>query len=408
MTRPSSVRSPLAPRPGSGPPGVYLDHAATSPVCPEAAEAVLHGMCVTGNPSSRHAAGDEAKEALDSSRVQLAALLDCSADDVVFTGGGSEADALAVLGTVLAAGERRVHVITTAIEHSAVLESCAFAAELGAEVTVLRPDSRGWLDPDDVRDALRPNTALVSVMHANNETGVLQPVADIAEIAHRAGALMHTDAVQTAGKASLAGIGADLVSVSAHKFYGPKGVGALKVAPGVRLSPLIRGGSQEHGLRAGTENVPGILGMAAAATQALWHLGDPAFEEHRQALRARLLAGLREADGLQVNGEGAPGVPETLNVSFDGIRGDTLVDVLAAHGICVSAGSACHAGSDEPSHVLTAMGVTAERARASVRFSPGRTTTLAEVTEAAAATVEAVGKLRALGPVTVPRQPSHA
>ncbi|MEV0781228.1 cysteine desulfurase family protein [Streptomyces sp. NPDC050433] len=405
MTHPSSVRDPLPALPD--PTGIYLDHAATSPVCPEAAEAVLRGMRITGNPSSRHAAGDKAKEALESSRVQLAELLDCSADDVVFTGGGSEADALAVCGTVLAAADRRVHVITTAIEHSAVLESCAFAAELGAEVTIVGPDSRGWIDPDDIRRALRPNTALVSVMHANNETGVLQPVADIAEIAHGAGALMHTDAVQTAGKVSLADIGADLVSVSAHKFYGPKGVGALKVAPHVTLSPLIRGGSQEHGLRAGTENVPGILGMAAAATEALRHLADPAFEEHRRTLRTALLTALREADGLEVNGHGAPCVPETLNVSFTGIRGDTLVDVLAVHGICVSAGSACHAGSDEPSHVLTAMGIAAERARSSIRFSPGRTTTLADIAEAATATVEAVGKLRALGPALVP-QPSHA
>lgn len=405
MTRLSSVPSPSLP--GTGGTGVYLDHAATSPVCPEAAEAVLRGMSITGNPSSRHAAGDEAKEALESSRAQLAALLDCGPDEVVFTGGGSEADALAVVGTVLAAEHRGAHVITTAIEHSAVLESAAMAREFGAEVTVLRPDSRGWIDPDDVRRALRPNTVLVSVMHANNETGVLQPVADIADIAHRAGVLMHTDAVQTAGKVSLSGIGADLVSVSAHKFYGPKGVGALKVASGVRLAPLIRGGSQERGMRAGTENVPGVLGMGAAASAALRHVDDPAFEEHRHKLRRRLLKGLEEAGGIEINGAGAPCVPETLNVSFAGVRGDTLVDILAVYGICVSAGSACHAGSDEPSHVLTAMGIPAERARSSVRFSPGRTTTTLAVEEATARVVEAVARLRALGPADVP-QPAHA
>ncbi|TXL83698.1 cysteine desulfurase family protein [Streptomyces sp. IB2014 016-6] len=402
MTHLSSVPSPSLP--GTG---IYLDHAATSPVCPEAAEAVLRGMNITGNPSSRHAAGDEAKEALESSRAQLAALLDCGFDEVVFTGGGSEADALAVVGTVLAAEHRGAHVITTAIEHSAVLESAAMARELGAEVTVLRPDSRGWIDPDDVRKALRPNTVLVSVMHANNETGVLQPVADIADIAHQAGVLMHTDAVQTAGKVSLTGIGADLVSVSAHKFYGPKGVGALKVASGVRLAPLIRGGSQERGMRAGTENVPGVLGMGAAASAALRHVDDPAFEEHRHTLRVRLLKGLEEAGGIEINGAGAPCVPETLNVSFAGVRGDTLVDILAVYGICVSAGSACHAGSDEPSHVLTAMGIPAERARSSVRFSPGRTTTVPAVEEATARVVEAVARLRALGPADVP-QPAHA
>ncbi|MET9509528.1 cysteine desulfurase family protein [Streptomyces flavidovirens] len=401
MTRPSSVLSPSPPQPGET--GVYLDHAATSPMCPEAVDAVVRGMTITGNPSSRHDAGDAAKEALESSREQMAALLGCTAEEVVFTGGGSEANALAICGTVLAAADRRVHVITTAIEHSAVLESCGFARELGAEVTILTPDGRGWIDPDDVRRALRPNTVLVSVMHANNETGVIQPVADIADIAHEAGALMHTDAVQTAGKQHLAATGADLVSVSAHKFYGPKGIGALKVAPGVRLAPLIRGGSQERGLRAGTENVPGVLGMAAAASVALRHLDDAALGEQRRQVRAHLLKGLQEAGDLVVNGAGAPCVPETLNVSFTGIRGDTLVDLLAVHGICVSAGSACHAGSDEPSHVLTAMGIPAERARAAVRFSPGRITTVEAVTQAAATTVDAVGRLRSLGPANVPQ-----
>ncbi|MFJ3213479.1 cysteine desulfurase family protein [Streptomyces flaveolus] len=397
---------PSPPTPTAGAAGIYLDHAATSPVCAEAAEAVMRGMRITGNPSSRHDAGDEAKDALETSRRQMAALLDCAPGDVVFTGGGSEADALAVVGTVLAAADRASHVITTAIEHSAVLESCAMAKELGAEITILRPDSSGWIDPDDVRRALRPHTVLVSVMHANNETGVLQPVADIADIAHEAGALMHTDAVQTAGKVSLAGLGADLVSVSAHKFYGPKGVGALKVAPGVRLAPLIRGGSQERGLRAGTENVPGILGMAAAAGAALRRLDDVAFQEHRHAVRARLLKELQAAGDITVNGQGAPCLPETLNVSFAGVRGDTLVDMLAVHGVCVSAGSACHAGSDEPSHVLTAMGIPAERARCAVRFSPGRTTSLDDVTAAAGHTAHLVGRLRALGPAGAP-QPSH-
>ncbi|QUW89939.1 Cysteine desulfurase IscS [Streptomyces sp. V17-9] len=405
MTRPSSVPSPQAPTAGDA--GIYLDHAATSPVCAEAAEAVLRGMHITGNPSSRHDAGDEAKDALETSRRQLATLLDCAPKDVVFTGGGSEADALAVVGTVLAATNRSTHVITTAIEHSAVLESCTMAGDLGAEITVLRPDSSGWIDPDDVRRALRPDTVLVSVMHANNETGVLQPVSEIADIAHAAGALMHTDAVQTAGKVTLTGLGADLVSVSAHKFYGPKGVGALKVAPGARLAPLIRGGSQERGLRAGTENVPGILGMAAAAGAALRHLNDPAFQEHRHALRAQLLKELQAVGGITVNGDGAPCMPETLNVSFAGVRGDTLVDMLAVHGVCVSAGSACHAGSDEPSHVLTAMGIPAERARSAVRFSPGRTTSLHDVTAAAALTADLVGRLRALGPANAP-QPTHA
>ncbi|MFC0598281.1 cysteine desulfurase family protein [Streptomyces palmae] len=400
MKPPSSA--PDRPEPPGGARGIYLDHAATSPVCPEAVEAVLRGMEITGNPSSRHGAGDEAHEALRSSREQLARLFGCTADEVVFTGGGSEADALAICGTVLAARDRTPHVITTAIEHSAVLESCGLARELGAQVTLVEPDGRGWVDPEAVRRALRPGTVLVSVMHANNETGVVQPVAEIAELAHQAGALMHTDAVQAAGKIPLAESGADLISVSAHKFYGPKGVGALKVAAGVRLAPLIRGGGQERGLRAGTENVAGVLGMAAAASAAVRRLADPGFQDHRHALRASLLKGLEQAGDLEVNGDTASCLPEILNVSFAGLRGDTLVDVLAVRGVCVSAGSACHAGSDAPSHVLTAMGLPAERAKAAVRFSAGRTTTVDAVTEAAATTVDAVTRLRSLGPAVPP------
>ncbi|MFI7175570.1 cysteine desulfurase family protein [Streptomyces spororaveus] len=405
MTSPSAVRSPD--QSADGRPGTYLDNAATSPLCPEAVEAVLRGMEITGNPSSRHAAGDAAKEALESSRAQLALLLDCAPEEVVFTGSGSEADALAICGTVLAAkgAGRPVHLITTALEHSAVLESCQLARELGAEVTVVAPDARGWVDPESVRRELRPDTALVSVMHANNETGVIQPVAQIAELAHRAGALFHMDAVQSAGKVPLTGIGADLVSVSGHKFYGPKGVGALKVARGVTLAPLVRGGSQESGLRAGTENVPGVLGMAAAAAAALEHLAEPGQRERRERLRERLLAALSAAGGVEVNGAGAPCLPDTLNVSFAGVRGDTLVDLLALHDVYVSAGSACHAGSDEPSHVLTAMGVPVARARAAVRFSAGRFTDERAVLSAAATTVGLVDRLRSLGPSLVPNPP---
>ncbi|MEW2491005.1 cysteine desulfurase family protein [Streptomyces sp. NPDC048411] len=396
MTHPSSVPSPSLPSEDET--GIYLDNAATTPICTPARQAVLDGMTITGNPSSRHEAGDHAKEALDASREQLAALLNCTPAEVVFTAGGSESDALAICGTVLAA-EQPVHLITTAIEHSAVLEACELARKLGAEVTIVNPDGRGWIDPDTIRQALRPNTALISVMQVNNETGVIQPISEIAAIAHQAGALLHTDAVQAAGKLPIPAE-ADLVSVSAHKFYGPKGIGALKVADHVRLAPLIRGGSQERGLRAGTENVPGILGMAAAARTALAHLDDPAVQAHRYALRDALLRGLGQAGDFHINGDGAPTLPDTLNISFTGLRGDTLVDVLAVHGVCVSAGSACHAGSDSPSHVLTAMGIPPEQAKAAIRFSTGHTTTLTEVEEAARLTVAAVGRLRALGPIT--------
>ena len=378
---------------------IYLDNAATTPLCSEAAGAIRSGLDLFGNPSSHHPIGEAALDAIDAARSQVAGLLGCPAEDVVFTGGGSEANAMAIVGTVLAHYDAcSVHIVTTGIEHSAVLQSCQLARELGAQVTVVAPDDRGWVDPDAVRHALRPDTTLVSVMHANNEVGVIQPIAEIARIVHEAGALLHTDAVQTAGKLDVAGLGADLVSISAHKFHGPKGVGALRVAPWVRLAPLIRGGPQESGRRAGTENTLGALGMAAAAEAALRRLGDPDYQRRRPRLRQVLLEALGDLDETRVHGQGAPCMPETVNISFGGVRGDTLVDVLAAQGVCASAGSACHAGSSRPSHVLSAMGVPAEWARAAVRFSFGGFTRSAELTAAAAIVVAEVGRLRALDP----------
>jgi cysteine desulfurase len=276
-----------------------------------------------------------------------------------------------------------------------VLESAHALRRRGVEITVVPPEPSGHIDPARVAAAIRPDTILVSVMHANNETGAIQPIETITELVHAAGVLMHVDAVQTAGKLPIHALAADMVSISAHKFGGPKGVGALRVAAGHTLEPLVCGGGQESGRRAGTENLPGVLGMAAAAAAVRPHLNDPGKRQRMWQLRVRFLDGLSELNGIRfhVNGHDLV-LPETLSVAFDGVRGDTVADMLDARGICVSTGSACHAGSDSPSHVLTAMGVSADHARATLRFSLGSATTAAEIDAAARETVQAVRHLR--------------
>ncbi|WDZ82838.1 cysteine desulfurase family protein [Micromonospora cathayae] len=371
---------------------VYLDYAATTPLGREAFDAIGRGMRLFGNPSSRHSVGQAAHEALGTARAQVAALLGCPAGEVVFTGGGSEAINLALRGT-FAPRHWRGHLVTTAIEHSAVLESAAALRRRGVDVTIVPPEPSGHVDPDRVAAALRPDTVLVSVMHANNETGAVQPVREITERAHAAGALMHVDAVQTAGKLPIDTLDADLVSISAHKFGGPKGVGALRLAAHHTVEPLVCGGGQEDGRRAGTENLPGVLGMAAAATAALPRLHDRSYRQQQWALRTRLLRHLGALDGVRVNATD-PVMAETVSVTFAGVRGDTVADVLDMHGICVSTGSACHAGQDSPSHVLTAMGLDVEQARATLRFSFGAGTTGADIDTAGRATVAAVEQVR--------------
>ncbi len=375
---------------------VYLDHAATTPLC-SAAEAGIHrGLGLYGNPSSRHGAGLAAHDALAEARERVATLLGGTPEEVVFTGGGSEAINLALQGTFAERGWRG-HLVTTAIEHSAVLECAAALARRGVAVTVVAPEPSGHVDPAKVAAALRPDTVLVSVMHANNETGAVQPVEEITSLAHDAGALVHVDAVQTAGKLPVDGLGADLVSVSAHKFGGPKGVGALRLAAGLTVEPLVHGGGQESGRRAGTENLPGVLGMAGAAAVAVEALRNDLVRVARRRLRKRLVDGLGVLDGVRLTTTD-PVMAETVSVSFAGVRADTLADVLDMRGICVSTGSACHAGQDSPSHVLTAMGVPAEVAKATVRFSFGHGTTGEDIDVAVAATVAAVEQLRGVRP----------
>ncbi|WP_459799876.1 cysteine desulfurase family protein [Herbidospora sp. RD11066] len=376
----------------SEPPVIYLDNAATSPLHPRAAAEMRRGLDLFGNPSSRHSVGQTSHEALAAARAQVAVLLGCAPEEVVFTGGGSEAINLALCGTFAAAGFRG-HLVTTGIEHSAVLESAGALRRRGVDVTVVPPLPSGHVDPDAVARELRPDTVLVSVMHANNETGAIQPVEEITRLVHAAGKAVHVDAVQTAGKLPVDRLDADLVSVSAHKFGGPKGVGALRLRAGHVLEPIVCGGGQEAGRRAGTENLVGILGMASAAAAALEHTGDPGYRARRWGMRLRLLDALAELGGVQVNASD-PVMAETVSVFFAGVRADALADVLDMQGVCVSTGSACHSGDDSPSHVLTAMGIDRDRARGTVRISFGHTTTVEDIDTAARRIVTAVHRLR--------------
>jgi cysteine desulfurase len=379
-------------------PRIYLDNNATTPVLPEVFEAMRpHFSEHFGNASSIHYHGQEAKAAIERSRLLVAQLLGCAAGEIVFTSGGTEADNLAVFGTV-APGD---HVITSTIEHHAVLNACGRLRELGAELTVVPVDGRGMIDPEDIRRALRPNTKLVSVMAANNETGVLQPIEEVGRIAAEADVCFHTDAVQAAGKVELnvGKIGCDLLTISGHKIHAPQGIGVLYVRKGTALRPTQYGGSHERSLRAGTENVPGIVALGKAAELAREGLSNGAVQR-LESLRDRLQAGLQESvEGVGVNGDGAPRVPNTANIYFDGIEGESLVIALDLKGLAASTGAACTSGATEPPHVLSAMGLSPERARASLRFSLGKQTTREEIDFALELIPETVARLRALSPV---------
>lgn len=370
---------------------VYLDYAATAPLHPDAAAAMLAAQGLIGNPSSAHSAGVEAAEALAAARRSIAALLGVDDDDVVFTSGGSESITMALWGVFAARGFSG-HLVTTSIEHSAVLENARALEELGVEVTVVDPGPTGHVDADDIAAAMRPNTALVSVMHANNETGAIQPVERIAVVTGAAGVPLHVDAVQTAGKIPIADLGAQLVSISGHKFGGPRGIGALAVAKDCRLSPLIRGGSQEHGRRAGTENVAGATGMAAAAQVCMARI-SPGYRDAARASRSRLLDGLQAIDGVHLN-TADPVLEETVSIRFDGIRADALADALDMQGIYLSTGSACHAHEDAVSHVLIAQGLSEAEARCAVRISFGPEFSFEDIDRVVDATIRAVERLR--------------
>jgi len=381
---------------------IYLDHNATTPVDAVAVEAMtgaLHNLF--GNASSVHYYGQQAKSALDDARSAVAALLGAEPAEIIFTSGGTEADNSAIRGVAEALEPTgRRHLITCGIEHEAVLNTFKALARRGWKTTVLPLDATGIVVPERLREAMTDDTALVSVMHANNEIGTVQPVAELAAIAHEKGALFHTDAVQSAGKIPLAvrTLGVDLAAVSAHKFYGPKGVGALWVKRGVRLSPFLSGGKQERNRRAGTENVAGIIGMGVAARAALQKMDA---EGARLAkLRDRLESGiLSSVSNTEVNGKRDARVPNTTNISFDRIEAESLLIALDLEGVAVSTGSACSSGTLEPSHVLKAMGLSSHRAQNSIRFSLGASNTDEQIDHVISILPRIVAKLRSLSTV---------
>jgi cysteine desulfurase len=376
---------------------VYMDANATTPLLPEVLEAMRpYWIERFGNASSIHLDGQQAHFAVDRARATLAEFLNCHDAEVVFNSGGTEGDNTALFG-LLRPGD---HFITTAIEHSAIMAAAERLAANGVEVTYVAPTASGLIEPAAIERALRTETRLISVMLANNETGVLQPVEEIGRIAKAAGAFFHIDAVQGAGKLPIdvRRFGCHLLSISAHKMHGPKGVGALFVRRGTPLEPLLVGGSHERRRRAGTENVPGIAGLAKAAELAMHSLEDGSIER-LTALRDRLEAGILALPGTGLNGGSAPRVANTTNIWFDHLEGEALVIALDLKGVAVSGGSACHSGATEPSHVLLAMGLDKTRARASLRFSLLKTATDADVDYALKVVPEAVAHLRAISPV---------
>ena len=378
---------------------IYLDHNATTPVAPPVADATARALRdIFGNPSSVHAYGQEAKTALDEARSAVARLIGAEPTEIVFTSGGSESNNLAIRGVAeAAAGAARRRLVAGAMEHEAVLRTLKALDGNGRTTALVKVDERGLVTPERLAEALTDDTALVSVMHANNEIGTIQPVAELAALAHERGALVHTDAVQSVGKipVDVRGLGVDLLSLSGHKFNGPKGAGALWIRRGTRLHAQMTGGRQERNRRAGTENLPAIVGLGAAARRLLDAPGKG--PDDVTGLRDRLEAGiLAEVPGTAVNGGESPRVGNTSNVSFHGVEAESLLIALDLEGIAVSTGSACSSGTLEPSHVLRAMGFAPHRAQNSIRFSLGLGNTRADVDRVVEILPDIVDRLRAL------------
>jgi cysteine desulfurase len=376
---------------------VYMDSNATTPVLPEVFEAMRpYYLESFGNASSIHHHGQHARAAVEHARESVARLLNCRAAEVVFTSGGTEGDNFALSG-LLREGD---HLIISNIEHHAVLHTAEALAKRGVEVTLIPVDHRGLVDPESIRRAIQPNTKLISVMMANNETGVLQPVEEIGKIAAETDVYFHTDAVQAAAKVEIdvKNIGCDLLSISGHKMHAPQGCGALFVSKGTLIEPMFYGGNHERQRRAGTENLPGIVGLGAAAEIAREGLANGSMQKVG-VLRDRLQKAVLELGETVVNGAGAPRVPNTTNIQINHIEGEALVIALDLKGVAVSTGAACSSGAIEPSHVLTAMGLTPDQARSSIRFSLGKHNTDADVDFAISVIPEVVGRLRSISPV---------
>ena len=381
---------------------IYLDYNATTPVDSAVLDAMLPYFAENfGNASSIHSPGQRARGAVDAARASVAALLGAKPSEIVFTSGGTESDNLALFGVVAASQEPRKHVITTAIEHHAVLNAAQALENIGADVTFIPVGREGTVDPEDIRRALKPETVLISVMYANNELGTIQPIEEIGRVAAAADVLFHCDAVQSAAKLPLDvnRLGVDLLSISAHKIYGPKGVGALYVRSGTPLEPQFYGGHHERDRRPGTENVPGIVGLGKAAELARKNLQTDC--ARITTLRNRFEDALLAACGdARVNGNRAQRVSNTLNISFHAAGGEALVIALDLQGIACSTGAACSSGAVGPSHVLLAIGLSPDEARSSLRLSLGRTTTAEEIDQAIAVIPQAFERLRALSPLS--------
>lgn len=380
---------------------IYLDYAATTPTHPEVVKAMLPYFTeVFGNPSSIYSCGQEAKGVLEESRAKVANLIGAQNEEIVFTSGGTEADNLAIKGTAYANENKGNHIITTSIEHHAVLETCKFLEERGFRITYLPVDEYGLVSPDDVRKAITDKTILISVMQANNEVGTIEPIAEIGKITREARIYFHTDAVQAAGHIpiNVDELGVDLLSMSAHKLYGPKGVGALYIRKGTKLLSFMHGGEQERGRRASTENIPGIIGFGKAAELAQQEMGEEA--ERVTFLRDKLINGLLERiDHIQLNGHPQKRLPNNINISVTFVEGESMCLNLDLAGICIATGSACSSSSIEPSHVLLALGIPPERAHGSLRFSLGKWSTEEEIDRVLEVLPQVVAKLRAMSPL---------
>lgn len=381
---------------------IYLDYAATTPLHPDVFEAMKPYFTEKfGNPSSIHSAGVEAREAIENARRTIANCLGASPDEIIFTSGGSESDNTAIKGVAYAMAHKGNHLITSKIEHHAVLEPFNFLQRQGYKVTFLPVDKYGIVEPDDVKKAINDKTILVSIMHANNEIGTIEPIAEIAKVCRERGIYLHTDAVQSFGaiNTKVDELGVDLLSISAHKFYGPKGIGVLYIRKGTRIESLLHGGAQEMGKRSSTHNVPGIVGMAYAADLAIKEMAQRV--EHTQRLRDRLIQFLKNnVDDLIFNGHPEKRLPNNCHIIVKYIEGEALLVRLDQLGIYVATGSACSSGSLEPSHVLTAIGIPIEDARGSLRITLGRLTTDSDIDYFCAHFPQIVKELRAISPIS--------
>ena len=379
---------------------IYLDHAATTPVHPDVLEAMMPYLTTQyANPSTLYAFGREARAAVEDAREKVAALIGADPSEIYFTAGATESDNWAIMGIASATESRGKHIITSAIEHHAVLGACEFLKRRGYEITIVPVDGDGLVNPQDVARAITDQTILITIMHSNNEVGVIEPIAEIGEIAREKGIVFHTDATQSVGKVPIdvSQLNADLLSLSGHKLYGPKGIGALYIRKGTRILPYIHGGGQESSKRAGTHNVPGIVGLGKAAEIAQATMAEESAREI--ALRNRLIADILAIPDTRLNGHPTLRLPNNVNVSIEGAEGESMILMLDMLGICVSSGSACTSGSLAASHVLLAMGLPHELAHGSLRLTLGKDTTDEDIDKALEVLPGIVTRLRAMSPV---------